>query len=533
MDTILGLFRKNKDEQQEIVGIIDGDAKKYINNDIPIRFIDTTTMKFVHRKDVFAIFKDDITRVTEEDIEGRFTARGLEPWNAYVPQRQLVVNDIIQGIVRYAMFSHRWDAGGEPTFRDISRGKRSNVAGYAKLSQFCKTAKALGYKLAWSDTCCIDKGNTAELSEAVQAMYKWYIHCHVCIVHLAGSNSIFEFEKESWFKRGWTLQELLAPKRVKFYNKDWEPFTGATLTNDKEHDLFLETLSRITGIPQQVIAADNSNGIRNRSIWEIMSWAANRQTTRVEDVAYSLIGLFDVPLSISYGEGEKAFPRLVEAIIQKKHRWDVFAWSGQASSAHAAIPYSPACYDPFDSQVTLSSDIGIVDFAMTNRGLSLKALPPIPMEFDSEAVQNGGSFAVTLRPQATHSPALGKFNNVTVTCGQGRLGLIRGAKDLVVCILNYQHVREGIAGKLKIGTEYICFLLHAESQEAGYSVWSKFSTQNLLRIRCMEKPDEITQPNRSDTMNTFTSDPGEHVSDTNHDTFVLPLKTIYIRYSNR
>ncbi|KAF9243199.1 hypothetical protein BU15DRAFT_72392 [Melanogaster broomeanus] len=150
--------------------------------------------------------QDEIAQVTEEVISARMTSR---EWNhfetLYYPGRKRVPREIMLETVKYAMFSHRWDAAGEPTYRD--------------------TAKSLGYKLAWSDTCCINKSNGAELSEAFRAMFKWYSHSDLCIIHLAESSSCSDFDHEPWFTRGWTLQELLAPRRVKFYTKTWEPLT--------------------------------------------------------------------------------------------------------------------------------------------------------------------------------------------------------------------------------------------------------------------------------------------------------------------
>ncbi|KAF9243202.1 heterokaryon incompatibility protein-domain-containing protein, partial [Melanogaster broomeanus] len=283
-------------------------------------------MKFVERKDVFDIFQDEIAQVTDETIAARVGNRGWNPETIYVAQRKHILREIILEIVKYAMFSHRWDAAGEPNNRDVTTGKQRNTAGFKKLTNFCKTAKSLGYKLAWSDTCCIDKSNTAELSEAIHAMFKWYSHSYLCIIHLAESSSYSDFDHEPWFTRGWTLQELLAPRRVKFYTKKWEPLTTHATINDKEDKYLLSALSTVTGIPETAIAADNSKGIKRRSVWEIMSWASKRKTTRVEDIAYSLIGLFGVNLTITYGEGEKAFPRLVEAIMMSKPKWDVFAW---------------------------------------------------------------------------------------------------------------------------------------------------------------------------------------------------------------
>ncbi|KAG9312159.1 hypothetical protein JVU11DRAFT_7449 [Chiua virens] len=339
----------------------------------------------------------------------------------YVKPRKEALREIIRDVVRYAIFSHHW-ASCEPTYQDIfasnsagnlSFGKRSvKDTGIAKLIQLCDTARALGYKLVWSDTCCIDKANKTELSEAIHAMFKWYAHAHLCIVHLAASSSLSDFKCEPWFKRGWTLQELLAPRRIKFYNKDWHPLTN--LPNDKGHLALMSVLSTVTGIPRDVVIADNSHGIRGRGIWEIMSWASTRKTTRIEDAAYCLYGLFDVNLPITYGEGEKAFPRLVEAIVARYSAWDAFAWAGQASSRHPALPCSPACYPKWD-EAMVSDGMGMASFALTSHGLRLTSVPLIPLVFSSvsKGVGENGSYRVTLRPRSHGATVLGVYSDVT------------------------------------------------------------------------------------------------------------------------
>ena len=107
--------------------------------------------------------------------------------------------------------------------------------------------------------------------------------------------------RELWFERGWTLQELLAPKRVRFYDKDWQPFIPPGIDDDRKSVDIVLRLENITGISRQVLTADNSHGVQGNTFWEIMSWASRRQTTRIEDRAYSLVGLFYVSLTISYG----------------------------------------------------------------------------------------------------------------------------------------------------------------------------------------------------------------------------------------
>ena len=496
--------------------------RHYIHNDIPARLIDTSNLTFVDRNAVFDVFFSEIAQITEEDIQQRMRTNGVVTHpeaTIYVNPRKAALRETIRDVVRYAIFSHRW-TDSEPSYQYVSTsgglslGKQRNfkTAGLAKLVRLCETARSLGYKLVWSDTCCIDKTNTTELSEAIHAMFKWYAHAHVCIVHLAASSSLGDFEREPWFKRGWTLQELLAPKRIKFYDKDWRSFTD--LANDKDDQTVLSALSAVTGIPRDVVVADNSRGIKARGIWEVMSWASTRKTTRIEDTAYSLYGLFDVNLPITYGEGEKAFPRLVEAIVARCPTWDVFAWAGQASSRHPVLPYSPACYPKWDERM-VRGEVGMAAFALTSHQLRLTSVPLIPMAFVSAAKDGNESYTVTLNPRLDAVTALGTYSDVTVVCGSGRLQHIRDATDLHACILNYKSRRRGHQGKLQVGRTYVCFLLHMEDRTGEEPTWLKFATDNVLRIACSGIPAKKTSL--------------EHTSDTEQGMFDLPLRMTCIR----
>ncbi|KIJ11860.1 hypothetical protein PAXINDRAFT_83829, partial [Paxillus involutus ATCC 200175] len=196
-------------------------------------------------------------------------------------------------------------------------------AGYTKLVEFCEKAAEYGCRLAWSDTCCINKDSSTELEEAIRSMFKWYRDAHVCIAYLAETTSVDDLGKDVWFTRGWTLQELLAPRTMKFYGGGWAPLTNST--NDKKDVVMMNALSQATGIP-----LDDLRYFRpgTRDVHERMMWASTRTTTRIEDIAYCLIGIFDVSMTIAYGEGQRAFYRLMEAIINRCGEWQIMAWAG-------------------------------------------------------------------------------------------------------------------------------------------------------------------------------------------------------------
>ncbi|KAJ8585788.1 hypothetical protein M405DRAFT_717465, partial [Rhizopogon salebrosus TDB-379] len=215
--------------------------------------------------------------------------------------------------VKYAVLSHRWLDEGEPTYQEMKSG-RATGPGYRKLKNFCKKAREHGMEFAWSDTCCIDKSNSTELNESIRSMYRWYFESDICIIHLAQSETIEDILYDEWTRRGWTLQELLAPVNIKLFNRHWRPMTRADNDKNRRKTEVMTILSLATGIPHGDLWVFRPGQVR---VDERMTWAARREMTRVEDVAYSLIGIFDVNLETSYGEGgERAFCRLIEAIMQ-------------------------------------------------------------------------------------------------------------------------------------------------------------------------------------------------------------------------
>ncbi|KAH9946599.1 hypothetical protein B0H21DRAFT_658091, partial [Amylocystis lapponica] len=177
---------------------------------------------------------------------------------------------------------------------------------------------------AWSDTCCINKESSEELAESIRSMYRWYRDAHVCIVHLADTDStavLEDIRRDQWFTRGWTLQELLAPTRIKFFSRQWQPLTPDD--NDKHNGQLIDVLSTTTGIPHHHLRSFLPG---RDMIKEKMIWASGRDTTRVEDKAYCLLGLFDISMSILYGEGSRAFLRLQAKLAKVKHNLDIFEW---------------------------------------------------------------------------------------------------------------------------------------------------------------------------------------------------------------
>ncbi|KAF9471239.1 hypothetical protein BDN70DRAFT_820256, partial [Pholiota conissans] len=248
------------------------------------------------------------------------------PWND--PRRFRLIDSVTD----YAILSHTWlrSQSGKITF-DLWRKRDFDLLhlGYRKLVQFSRAAlEDHGLSLGWMDTVCIDKSSSSELDESIRSMYKWYEDSSICITHLAESSSIADMANDSWFTRGWTLQELIAPKILKFYDCNWNQLTSSFQVNDKSHEGVQDQIKLATSITKGELAL---HYMPNHPISRRMQWAAKRRVTRGEDTAYSLMGIFDVSMSIAYGEGTGlAFSRLLKEIINttKDGVLDIFNWAG-------------------------------------------------------------------------------------------------------------------------------------------------------------------------------------------------------------
>ncbi|KAF2248967.1 HET-domain-containing protein [Trematosphaeria pertusa] len=231
---------------------------------------------------------------------------------------------------RYAILSHTWGADGEEvSYQDMTAHVVSEATkkkpGWRKIEKTCELARTHhGLQLAWIDTCCIDKRSSAELSEAINSMFRWYQEAETCFAFLSDVtwDPLNSLHQSRWFTRGWTLQELIAPKNVAFFNSDWTLFgTKASLTSE---------LAFKTGIPRGILLHEIT--LDDVPVAARMSWASMRETTREEDLAYCLLGLFDIHMPMLYGEGRKAFLRLQEEIMRRTADMSIFLWTDPDSS---------------------------------------------------------------------------------------------------------------------------------------------------------------------------------------------------------
>ena len=289
-------------------------------------------------------------------------------------------------IPQYAILSHTWGPDSEEvSFKDIRKDFEGSKKkkGFRKIEKCCEKAKSDKYNWAWIDTCCIDRRSSAQLTEAMNSMFAWYKRAGICYAYLEdfpagscgadGSGEIFDtLSKCRWFTRGWTLQELIAPSKVQFFAEDWS-YIGSK--NGSHHEIkLMAALEKITGVRLKFL--QHSSRALGCSVAERMSWASSRKTTREEDWAYSLMGLFDVNMPIIYGEGlEKAFKRLQLEIIQKSPDQSIFAWKAQSEGEGGLLASSPRDFENCTFVVGssfISASSGFHPFSMTNIGLHIR-----------------------------------------------------------------------------------------------------------------------------------------------------------------
>ncbi|KAK5651444.1 hypothetical protein OQA88_12451 [Cercophora sp. LCS_1] len=296
-------------------------------------------------------------------------------------------------VPEYAILSHTW-GNNEVAFgqvrnelafgqvRDalgIHEGPVGIDDGASKIAYTCELAIQDELDYVWIDTCCIDKSSSAELSEAINSMFQWYQRAEVCYAYLSDVHSIddpdaegSQFRRSKWFTRGWTLQELLAPQKLRFYSRSWRLIAPVTA--------LYRTIEEVTGIQSMYLRRASSQWtlmFRSASVARRMSWAAGRQTTRVEDMAYCLLGIFNINMPLLYGEGTKAFLRLQEEIMKQSDDETILAWGWGNTLAlrhfeHGFLASSPACFAGCQDLTPWQSAGGGTSFSITNRGLQIK-----------------------------------------------------------------------------------------------------------------------------------------------------------------
>ncbi|KAH8756978.1 heterokaryon incompatibility protein-domain-containing protein [Hyaloscypha sp. PMI_1271] len=251
----------------------------------------------------------------------------------------------------YAILSHTWGEG-EVSFQELRSSGGKNKAGYDKIRGCCEMAVSDGFQYVWVDTCCIDKTSSAELSEAINSMYNWYRLSDVCYVYLPdvpanlGTKATEDaIRKSRWFTRGWTLQELIAPSGVIFFDSKW-----GDLGTKESLETVITDITKIKG--------------------EVLRDANNMGEFSVAQKMTSLIGIFGVNMPMLYGEGDQAFIRLQEEIMKSELDHSIFAWTGTSYFSPGLLAPAPACFTNSGNIVQFENQAAS-PFTSANKGIHL------------------------------------------------------------------------------------------------------------------------------------------------------------------
>ena len=299
--------------------------------------------------------------------------------NTYTYELRDIISSNVPG---YAILSHCWGEN-ETTLQEYEQVDKTSIRfqsdpKFKKIRDCCQLAVGNGIEWAWIDTCCIDKTSSMELSEAINSMFAWYENALLCYALLEDAQVSGRLDLCRWFTRGWTLQELLAPRVVQFFDADLE-YLGDRFT-------LCDQLELITRIPRKFL----TNGpmldghmrapLAAASVAQRMCWAATRTTKRTEDMAYCLLGLFGINMPLLYGEGSRAFKRLQEHIIASSQDESIFAWTSW--ERHDVTKWQRGILARNPSEFIASADIIPLPFSyrrppyhITNQGLSIHAIP--------------------------------------------------------------------------------------------------------------------------------------------------------------
>ncbi|KAI6017080.1 hypothetical protein EDC04DRAFT_486331 [Pisolithus marmoratus] len=320
-DSAIRQLRKNYISPSEAIAVIDPIARGVLKSG-PLVVIDVTTGCLCDSHERMRIFKAD---PLFKELVSSMTRK----------VRNERILRIVSSFFGYVMFSHAWQ-GNEPSFQDVKEAKSvwnlPDTSLNEKLRNFCRETCRLGHNWAWSDTCCIDKTASSTLNQSLTSMYKWYADSAATLVFLAGvahPTKHGDLTRSFWMTRAWTLQELLAPKVIFFYDSEWKPYLANSETNHKESPEIMQEVADAIKIPHGSIATFSPDdlGVRVK-----LRLASTRNATVEEDVAYSLIGIFKSDIRPYYGEGADALGHLLEEIVARL---------GEVTVIACQTPYTP------------------------------------------------------------------------------------------------------------------------------------------------------------------------------------------------
>ncbi|KAI6156833.1 hypothetical protein BKA82DRAFT_3966222, partial [Pisolithus tinctorius] len=334
-DPVIRELRKNFISPSEIIATIDPVVHGILRN-CPLVVIDVNTGCLCDGPERMCLFKAH--PLFKELVSSMM--RGVD--NEWVLR-------VVSSFFEYVMLSHVWQGLNEPSFQDIKVEFKSiwdlpDTLLNEKLRNFCQETRRIGYRWAWSDTCCIDKSMDLILNHSLTSMYKWYADSAATLVFLADVAHLSkpgDLAHSVWMTRAWTLQELLSPNVIFFYDSEWEPYLGDTDSNHKESPEIMEELADAIKVSRGTIVTFSPDDLGVR---EKLRLASTRNATVEEDVAYSLIGIFKSEIRPHYDEGADALGYLLEEIVDRSGEVTVLAWSGKSSPYNSCLPASLSVY---------------------------------------------------------------------------------------------------------------------------------------------------------------------------------------------
>lgn len=310
------------------------DIADSILRDMPLRLLNTEDGKIYARPALITKFEE--SHIFRSILTLTTTRSAL--------QQEQYIFEVVKNFFAYVMLSHRWE-GDEPGFRDIPQEGvyKLSTSRFDKVRNLCYKARKHKFHWAWIDTCCIDQDSSAEVQKSISSMFSWYRGSALTVIYLSdvAESSDQALLLSQWFRRGWTLQELLAAKVIRLYKKDWSPFSQSAAFNHKNVAEILVALESATGIQKSYLKFYCPSVEHPRMK---LRWALHRVTKEKEDEAYCLMGIFGFTMPVTYGEGHHAFSRLLMEIMKRTGDATLLDWIGEPSTLNSCLPSSPRCF---------------------------------------------------------------------------------------------------------------------------------------------------------------------------------------------
>ena len=422
------------------------------------------------------------------------------------------IEDEIGQYYRYAMFSHKWEAN-EPLFDDVIRVvvyELEESPTHDKLQMFCKIVQDSGFRWAWSDTCCINKGDPSVLQEALVSMFQWYQSSALTVVSLCDVPSPSPrgaLVKSIWNTRAWTFQEYHASKVIRFYNKDWTLYMNLDVPNHKEVPEIVSEMEEATSVSARALVALQP-GLED--IREKLRLASTRQATRMEDTAYSLLGIFSLSLPVVYGEGDKALGRLLAQLLTSSGDTSILAWTGKSGGFNSCLPAKIAVFEQSPtSHIPIAATTADVDTITGRLRSSSPSRASVEKFYDRLSELRVPSFSgkrMTL-------PCL-VFKLGALSASQSGTGRTFRAQTAALGIVEI-HTQEDLSrfNPLYLIHPWIDFLLDRQPVGSVIETTSKDDTDN--RSSSMSKSPSLPETTPDGSTDGQSSSPGESRSSSN------------------